>query len=107
MQTAIDYEKYSNMNIRQLTNSLLNAEKKEQKIKAEMFQKLNDTEELIKFLKAKIKENLDKPKNEFFTREQAGLNKIALEVQKQISKEEQECLEAELRDEIQRKYDEL
>lgn len=32
----IDYEKYSFMNRRQLLNSLENAEKKEQKLKAEM-----------------------------------------------------------------------
>lgn len=33
--SMIDYKKYSNMNERQLLNSLLNARKKEQKIKAE------------------------------------------------------------------------
>ena len=103
MQTAIDYEKYSNMNIRQLTNSLLSAEKQEQKIKEQMQQK----QELISFLKTKIKESLDKPSYKFLTEEEAGLDKIALEVEKQIPKEEQERLEAELQDEIHRKYDEL
>ena len=55
---TINYEKYSNMNRRQLLNSLLNAEKKEQKIKDD----LNAQTELIKFLKSKIKESIDKPK---------------------------------------------
>ncbi len=59
---VIDYEKYNNMTQRQLLNSLINAEKKEQKIKDDMTKKLNDTQELIKFLKAKMKESLDKPK---------------------------------------------
>lgn len=54
----IAYEKYSNMNRRQLLNSLLSAEKKEQKIKAS----LNENSELIKFLKSKLKESLDSPK---------------------------------------------
>ena len=56
--TAINYEKYSNMNRRQLINSLISAEKKEQKIKAS----LSENSELIKFLKSKLKESLDSPK---------------------------------------------
>lgn len=56
--TAINYEKYSNMNRRQLLNSLLSAEKKEQKMKAD----LEAHNELIKFLKSKLKESLDSPK---------------------------------------------
>lgn len=60
---AIDYAKYSNMNERQLLNSLLNAEKKEAKLKAELQQKLKDSKELIKFLKAKLNEKLNKEKN--------------------------------------------
>lgn len=55
---AIDYDKYAGMNKRQLMNALLSAEKKEQKIKAD----LSNQCELIKFLKSKIKESLDSPK---------------------------------------------
>ncbi len=58
---TIDYEKYAHMTQQQLLNSLSNAQKKEQKIKSEMAQKLNSTQELIQFLKAKIKEGWDKP----------------------------------------------
>lgn len=103
MQT-IDYEKYSNMNQKQLLNSLINAEKQEQKIKKQMQEK----QKLIYFLKTKMKESLDTSKNEFFTQEQAGLDKIALEVQNQISIKEQEQLRKEVQEEINRDYsDEL
>lgn len=95
------------MNIRQLTNSLVNAEKQEQKIKEQIQEKLFEKQELIKFLKAKIKESLDKPKYEFLTREQAGLDKIALEVKNQIPKEEQERLKAEAEAEANKEYNEL
>ena len=46
---AINYDKYLNMNERQLLNSLLNAEKKETKIKTI----LQEDSDLISFLKAK------------------------------------------------------
>lgn len=59
MNTQIDYTKYENMNRRQLLNSLLSAEKKEQKIK----ESLSENGELIKFLKSKLKESLDSPKH--------------------------------------------
>ncbi|TLD95403.1 hypothetical protein LS71_008325 [Helicobacter jaachi] len=55
---TINYEKYANMSKRQLLNALLSAEKKEQKIKAD----LNSNSELIKFLKTMLKESLDSPK---------------------------------------------
>lgn len=103
----INYEKYSNMTQRQILNSLINAQKQEQKIKKQMQEKLLEKQELIKFLKAKIKESLDKPKYEFLTLEQAGLDKIALEVEKQISKEEQERLKKEVQEETNRNYDEI
>lgn len=57
----INYEKYLNMTRGQLLNSLTNAEKREQKLKVEAERKINETKELIKFLKAKIKESLDNP----------------------------------------------
>ncbi|TLD91040.1 hypothetical protein LS74_010620 [Helicobacter magdeburgensis] len=102
--TAINYEKYSNMNRRQLINSLISAEKKEQKIKAEAERKLSETNELIKFLKSKIKESLDSPKYEFVTREQSGLNKIANEVKNQISTQEKEQLKIEIQQEMSKDY---
>lgn len=104
---ATDYEKYLNMNTKQLLNSLLKEEKKQQKIKDEMFQKLNNTEKLIKFLKAQIKENLDKPKNEFLARERTGLDEIALKVENNIAVKEQKKLRKEVQEEMNRNYDEL
>lgn len=104
MNTQIDYAKYENMNRRQLLNSLLSAEKKEQKIKAEAERKLSETNELIKFLKTKIKKSLDSPKNDFLTREQAGLDKIANEVKNQISTQEQEQLKMEIQQEMNKDY---
>ena len=58
MMITIDYEKYNNMSQKQLLASLNNAEKKEQKIKNDM----SKNKQLIKFLKSKIKESIDKPK---------------------------------------------
>lgn len=99
--SMIDYKKYSNMTKRQLLNSLLNARKKEQKIKAEAEKKINETKKLIQFLKAKMIKSLDdKPKYEFFTREQTNLNAISKKVTEQISIEEQKQLEIELQKEI-------
>ena len=96
--TAIDYEKYNNMNERQLYNSLLNARKKEQKIKAEAEKKLNETKELIKFLTAKVKENLDAPK--YYTLESSpALNKIRNDFEK-LPLEKQEQLNNELEKEL-------
>lgn len=97
---ATNYDKYANMSRRQLLNSLLNAKKKEQKIKAD----LNANKELIKFLKSKMKESLDSPKYEFATREQSGLDKIANELKSQMSKHEQERLKIEIEQEINRDY---
>lgn len=106
--SMIDYKKYSNMNERQLLNSLLNARKKEQKIKAEADKKINETKELIQFLKAKMIKSLDnKPKYQFLTREQTNLNEISKKVTEQISIEEQKQLEAELQKEITGDYNEL
>ena len=49
---AINYEKYSNMTERQLLTSLLNAEKKEIKMKADLQKKIKANSDLISFLKA-------------------------------------------------------
>lgn len=102
--TAINYDKYANMDRRQLLNSLISAEKKEQKMKAD----LNSHAELIKFLKSKMKESLDNPKNEFFTREQVGFDKIANTIKSQLSAQEQEQIKADILQEINKDYgDEL
>ena len=76
-------------------------EKKNKKIKAEADKKINETKKLIQFLKAKMIKSLDdKPKYEFFTREQTNLNAISKKVTEQISIEEQKQLEIELQKEI-------
>lgn len=61
---AIDYEKYNKMSQKQLLNSLIIAEKKEQKLKANAEEKLKEISELVKFLKAKMKESLNKPRDD-------------------------------------------
>lgn len=101
--TVINYDKYANMDRRQLLNSLISAEKKEQKMKAD----LNSHAELIKFLKSKMKESLD-TKNEFFTRDQVGFDKIANTIKSQLSAQEQEQIKADILQEINKDYgDEL
>lgn len=59
---GIAYEKYEYMDKRRLVNALINAEKKEEKLKADTEEKLKDIKELIKYLKAKIKKSLEVPK---------------------------------------------
>lgn len=101
---TIDYEKYSNMNQKQLLNCLLNAEKKEQKIKLEMQQKLSITQDLIKFLKVKIKESLDKPKYEFMPLEKTGLKELTEEIERTLTPQELEEIDRQLEGEINRNY---
>lgn len=105
---AIDYAKYSNMNERQLLNSLLNAEKKEAKLKAELQEKLKDSKELIKFLKVKLKESLDSPKYDFIAYEKSQSHKLAKEFESTLSKTRKAELMSELDADINRNYvDEL
>ena len=60
------YEKYEHMDKRQIVNALINAEKKEIKIRDE----LNTHIELVKFLKSKLKRVIDAPKEpEYYTLE--------------------------------------
>ena len=60
------YEKYEHMDKRQIVNALINAEKKETKIRDE----LNTHIELVKFLKSKLKRVIDAPKEpEYYTLE--------------------------------------
>lgn len=104
----INYEKYSNMSRRQLLNSLLNAEKKEQKIKEEAKIKLHQTKELIKFLKAKMKESLNKPKHNFVPYAQSEAFKIGREREKARTPKEQAKLTQEVQKLVNMDYgDEL
>lgn len=100
----INYEKYSNMTQRQILNSLINAQKQEQKIKKQMQEKLLEKQELIKFLKAKIKESLDKPKYNFVPYRQSEAFKIGREREKARTAEEQIKLTEEVKKEINMDY---
>ncbi|WP_096015725.1 hypothetical protein [Campylobacter lanienae] len=99
---TIDYAKYSNMNERQLLNSLLNAEKKEAKLKAEFQERIKNSTELIKFLKAKLNEKLNKER--YYTIESSpALNTIKKSFENLPKKEQNEIkneLEAELNNEV-------
>lgn len=102
--TAINYEKYSNMNERQLLNSLLNAEKKETKIKAD----LQENSNLISFLKAKLKEKIDRSRYDFIPYEQSQSYKLAREYESTLSETKKAELMAELEADINKDYgDEL
>ena len=60
------YEKYEHMDKRQIVNALINAEKKEIKLRDE----LNAHIKLLKFLKSKLKKSIDAPKEpEYYTLE--------------------------------------
>lgn len=105
---AINYEKYSNMNERQLLNSLLSEEKKQAKIKVELQEKLNISTELIKFLKAKLKESIDSPRYDFIPYEQSQSYKLAREYESTLSETKKAELMAELEADINKDYgDEL
>jgi len=107
MQT-IDYAKYSNMSERQLLNSLLNAEKREQKLKADLQEKIKATSDLISFLKTKLKEQIDKPRYNFIAYEKSESHKLAQEYKATLSEQERQELYAELKAEINESYgDEL
>lgn len=96
--SAIDYNKYSNMTQRQILNSLIKAEKQEQKIKKQMQEKLSQKQELIKFLKTKMKESLDKPK--YYTLENSPAIKQIRKDFENLPKEQQMELEKELEMEL-------
>lgn len=101
---AINYEKYSNMNERQLLNSLLNAEKKETKIKTD----LQENSNLISFLKVKLKEKIDSPRYDFIPYEQSQSYKLAREYESTLSETKKAELMAELEADINKDYgDEL
>lgn len=102
---AINYEKYANMSTKQLINALISAEKKEQKLKQEAEKKFKESAELIRFLTSKIKENLEKPKYEFFTREQTNLDELVKEVESKMTPEEIKEIKLQLEKEMNTVYD--
>lgn len=102
--SAIDYEKYSNMSQRQLLNSLINAEKKEQKLRAEAEKNLNEIKALIKFLKAKMKESLDKPKDDFIPFVESESYKIAKEYEATLSNEQKKAAAERVENLVNRNY---
>lgn len=105
---AINYEKYSNMTERQLLTSLLNAEKKEIKMKADLQKKIKANSDLISFLKAKLKERIDKPKIKFISLKNSGHIEKANKYLNSLTSAEQAKLRQEVDDEINRDYgDEL
>ncbi len=98
MPATIDYDKYSNMNKKQLLNALINAEKKKQKIKQDLNEKIKHTTELIKFLKTKLKKSLNEPKS--YTLAQApSIKKINAYFEK-LPQAEQDKIIAEVRAEM-------
>lgn len=98
MPATIDYDKYSNMNKKQLLNALINAENKKQKIKQDLNEKIKHTTELIKFLKTKLKKSLNEPKS--FTLAQApSIKKINAYFEK-LPQAEQDKIIAEVRAEM-------
>lgn len=60
-KATIDYDKYANMDTLQLATALMNAQKREQRFHIESQAKIKNMRELIRFLKSKIKESVDKP----------------------------------------------
>ena len=98
MPAMIDYDKYSNMNKKQLLNALINAENKKQKIKQDLNEKIKHTTELIKFLKTKLKKSLNEPKS--YTLAQApSIKKINAYFEK-LPQAEQDKIIAEVRAEM-------
>lgn len=103
--TTIDYDKYANMDTRQLANALMNAQKREQKFRAEAQMKLKNMQELIYFLKSKIKESVDKP--QFINYTESKAYKVARELEKQLALQEREQIQQEVKAEMMEHSDEL
>ena len=99
----VDYAKYDNMNARQLVNSLMNLERKEEKYREEAQKKLHDMQELAYFLKTKIKDSLDRPK--FVSYKDSGLHEKALELESKLTPDEIAENDRELQADINRTYD--
>lgn len=98
MDTAINYEKYENMDRRTIFNQLLKAEEKLTKLEKDFKTKITIQKELIKFLRAKTKSKIDEPK--FYSLSEApSIKKLDAEFEK-LSKHEQEALIAEVKKEM-------
>lgn len=98
MNTAINYDKYSNMTINQLVSALTNAEKKQAKIKEKLEQELAQVGQLISFLKSQVKSNLDKPR--FYNVENApSLNALRADMEK-MPQDQVEKIRAEVNAEM-------
>ena len=105
MRTTIDYDKYANMDTQQLANALINAQKREQKFRAESQMKLKNMRELIHFLKSKVNESVDRA--QFVPYEKSGLPELAREIEKQFTPQELEQIRQEVKAEMMRSDDEL
>lgn len=102
----IDYEKYANMDTKQLANALMGVEAKERRFREESQKKLRDMQELTYFLKTKIKESLDESKFVPYTETEAY--KIGRERELKRTPQEQEALAREVDELINKDYgDEL
>lgn len=98
MDTAINYEKYENMDRRTIFNQLLKAEEKLTKLEEDFKTKITIQKELVKFLRAKTKSKIDEPK--FYSLSEApSIKKLDAEFEK-LSKHEQEALIAEVKKEM-------
>lgn len=98
MDTAINYEKYENMDRRTIFNQLLKAEEKLTKLEKDFKTKITIQKELVKFLRAKTKSKIDEPK--FYSlSETPSIKKLDAEFEK-LSKHEQEALIAEVKKEM-------
>ena len=91
--------------VKYILELLVYAEKKEQKLKQEAEKKFKESAELIRFLTSKIKENLEKPKYEFFTREQTNLDELVKEVESKMTPEEIKEIKLQLEKEMNTVYD--
>ena len=93
------YEKYENMDKRQIVNALINAEKKEIKMRDE----LNTHIELVKFLKSKLKKVIDTPsaikEKKWLTLDELSINEVC-EQWKKENPEEAIKIHQELLEEI-------
>lgn len=98
MDTAINYEKYENMDRRTIFNQLLKAEEKLTKLEKDFKTKITTQKELVKFLRAKTKSKIDEPK--FYSLSEApSIKKLDVEFEK-LPKHEQEALIAEVKKEM-------
>ncbi len=104
MTNTINYAKYANMTQKQLFNSLESAKKKRAKFQTQA----NDANALIDFLTDKIKDSLNTlnvSKNDFISLKDSNLVEKAEVYFNSLSSKEQTKFEKELKDDINRNYD--